>query len=53
MNATTRFYLGFCVALAIVIGIAFYIGFRIGAAHEAHAIHARAAQHVARAYRKP
>lgn len=37
MSATARFYLGFGIALIIVVAIAFFIGYRVGAAHAPHA----------------
>ncbi len=33
MNATTKFYTGFVLALALVIGAAFFAGYQTGSAH--------------------
>ncbi len=33
MNATAKFYTGFCVALAIIVAVSFAIGYKSGASH--------------------
>ena len=36
LSATTKFYVGFTLAVALVIALAFYVGYRAGTGH-AHA----------------
>ena len=36
ISATTRFYVGFCIVTALVIALAFYVGYRTGVAHAEH-----------------
>ena len=45
VSATTKFYVGFFIALAVVVVISFGIGYRAGVAHAEHraALHARPA----------
>ncbi len=42
-SATAKFYAGFVIALALIIGLAFFAGYRAGIAHVLHALHAHAA----------
>ncbi len=37
LNATTKFYTGFILAVALVIAVSFYVGYRAGA-HAEHPI---------------
>lgn len=45
ISATAKFYVGFFVALALIVVLAFGIGYRVGVAHGEHraALHARPA----------
>ncbi len=36
ISATTRFYAGFCIVTALVIALAFYVGYRTGIARAEH-----------------
>lgn len=36
VSATTKFYVGFAIAIALVIALSFYVGYRAGTLH-AHA----------------
>lgn len=45
LNATTKFYSGFLVAVALVIAVSFYAGYRVGAG--AHLARHPAAAHAA------
>jgi len=47
VNATGRFYLGFGITLALIIALAFFIGFRVGFGSAARHVHA-AAMHAKR-----
>jgi hypothetical protein len=38
VNATVKFYTGFVIALALIVGLSFAAGYRVG--HAAHAAHA-------------
>jgi len=38
VTATTRFYTGFFVALAIVVALSFFVGYRFGAASHDRAV---------------
>ena len=33
ISATTKFYAGFCLAVALVVALAFYVGYRAGISH--------------------
>lgn len=33
ISATTKFYAGFCIAIALVVALSFYVGYRAGIAH--------------------
>ncbi len=39
MTATTKFYTGFFIVLALIVAIAFYAGYRAGSAHDRAAVH--------------
>ncbi len=45
VSATAKFYIGFFIALALVVVLAFGLGYRAGVAHAEHrsALHARPA----------
>jgi hypothetical protein len=43
VNATQRFYTGFFVALAIVVGLSYGLGYRAGESHAGHEVRAGAA----------
>ncbi len=36
ISATTRFYVGFCLAVVLVVALTFYIGYRAGSLHAEH-----------------
>ncbi|MBC5798446.1 MAG: hypothetical protein GIX03_14120 [Candidatus Eremiobacteraeota bacterium] len=42
MNATGKFYLGLGIALALIVAVAFFIGFRVGSGSAMHHLHAAA-----------